>query len=255
MSENYTNMTLLTCWVAWHWTWRIFTRMYITKINFSRCYIARETLEMQPKKAWTGQPIGQRNICPRMCHDPVGHTNNSTITTCTDGATEHRGDEGLGVIRVSEHLFVSALSYKKQRWQELELPCRTVVSKRYSVGQTGQPRTLWRRGATRKQQETRQRWRWSTIPRVMMVTFHLSNERLIFTSEEVPAWEEVFASTAELCSVDFSLSSLLWNHEIAVTFCVLCTCGNCYSFLWYWPVCADTFFCDRRLTEGSRYRD
>ena len=97
MSENYTNMTLLTCWVAWHWTWRIFTRMYITKINFSRCYIARETLEMQPKKAWTGQPIGQRNICPRMCHDPVGHTNNSTITTCADGATEHRGDEGLGV--------------------------------------------------------------------------------------------------------------------------------------------------------------
>ena len=97
MSENYTNMTLLTCWVAWHCTWRIFTRMYITKINFSRCYIARETLEMQPKKAWTGQPIGQRNICPRMCHDPVGHTNNSTITTCADGATQHRGDEGLGV--------------------------------------------------------------------------------------------------------------------------------------------------------------
>ena len=97
MSENYTNMTLLTCWVAWHWTWRIFTRMYITKINFSWCYIARETLEMQPKKAWTGQPIGQRNICPRMCHDPVGHTSNSTITTCADGATEHRGDEGLGV--------------------------------------------------------------------------------------------------------------------------------------------------------------
>ena len=32
-----------------------------------------------------------------MCHDPVGHTNNSTITTCADGATEHRGDEGLGV--------------------------------------------------------------------------------------------------------------------------------------------------------------
>ena len=31
-----------------------------------------------------------------MCHDPVGHTNNSTITACADGATEHRGDEGLG---------------------------------------------------------------------------------------------------------------------------------------------------------------
>ena len=64
----------------------------------------------------------------------------------------------------------------------------------------------------------------STIPRVMMVTFHLWKEGLIFTSEEVPASEEVFVSTAELCSVNSSLSPLLWNYEIAVTFCVLCTC-------------------------------
>ena len=63
----------------------------------------------------------------------------------------------------------------------------------------------------------------TTIPRVMMVTFHLWNERLIFTSEEVPASEEVFASTAELCSFNFSLFPLLWNHGIAVTFYVLCT--------------------------------
>ena len=40
---------------------------------------------------------------------------------------------------------------------------------------------------------------WSTIPRVIMMTFHLWNERLIFTSEEVPALEEVFASIAEFC--------------------------------------------------------
>ena len=44
---------------------------------------------------------------------------------------------------------------------------------------------------------------WSTIPRVMMTTFHLWNERLIFTLEEVPALEEVFTSTAELCLVNF----------------------------------------------------
>ena len=31
---------------------------------------------------------------------------------------------------------------------------------------------------------------WSTIPLVMMMTFHLWNERLIFTSEEVPASEK-----------------------------------------------------------------
>ena len=37
----------------------------------------------------------------------------------------------------------------------------------------------------------------------MMTTFHLWNERLIFTLEEVPALEEVFTSTAELCLVNF----------------------------------------------------
>ena len=60
---------------------------------------------------------------------------------------------------------------------------------------------------------------WRTIPRVMMMTFHLSNKRLIFTSKGkfLPS-EKVFASTAELCSVNFSLSPLLWNYGIAVTF-------------------------------------
>ena len=38
-------------------------------------------------------------------------------------------------------------------------------------------------------------------PHAMMVTFHLRNVRLIFSSEEFPASEEVFASTAELGSV------------------------------------------------------
>ena len=56
-----------------------------------------------------------------------------------------------------------------------------------------------------------------TIPPVMMIW----NERLIFTSEEVPASEEVFGSTAELYSVNFSLAPLLWNNGIAVTFCTL----------------------------------
>ena len=54
-----------------------------------------------------------------------------------------------------------------------------------------------------------------------MATFHLWKERLIFTSEEVPAAEEVFASRAELCSVNSSLSPLLWNYGTAVIFCVL----------------------------------
>ena len=52
-----------------------------------------------------------------------------------------------------------------------------------------------------------------------MMTFHLSNKRLIFTSKgKFLPLEKVFASTAELCSVNFSLSPLLWNYGIAVTF-------------------------------------
>ena len=39
-----------------------------------------------------------------------------------------------------------------------------------------------------------------------------------FTSEEVLASGEVFAVTAELCSAIISLSLLVWNHGIAVTF-------------------------------------
>ena len=87
-----------------------------------------------------------------------------------------------------------------------------------------------------------------------MATFYLWNERLIFTSEEVPAAKEVFASTADLCSVNSSLSPLLWNYKIAVTFCVSCPRWYCYSFLWYWPVWTNTFIRSRILTEGSRYR-
>ena len=33
----------------------------------------------------------------------------------------------------------------------------------------------------------------------------------------------------------------------------LCTCWYCYSFLWYRPVCTNTFVRDRSLTEGSCY--
>ena len=52
---------------------------------------------------------------------------------------------------------------------------------------------------------------WSTIPRVMMMKFHLWNERLIFTSGEVSTSKEVFASTAELCSVNFFFISFVMD--------------------------------------------
>ena len=56
-------------------------------------------------------------------------------------------------------------------------------------------------------------------PYVIMVTFHLWNERLIFSSEEFTASEELFTLTAELRSVNYILFPLLWNYGIAVTLC------------------------------------
>ena len=56
-----------------------------------------------------------------------------------------------------------------------------------------------------------------------MEIFHLWDERLILSSEEVPASEDVFPSTAKLCCVNFSLFTLLWNDGIPVTFCLSCT--------------------------------
>ena len=35
--------------------------------------------------------------CTWTCHDPVGHTRNSTVTTSTGDSTEHMEDGGLGV--------------------------------------------------------------------------------------------------------------------------------------------------------------
>ena len=35
--------------------------------------------------------------CTQTCHDPVGHTRNSTVTTSTGDSTEHMEDGGLGV--------------------------------------------------------------------------------------------------------------------------------------------------------------
>ena len=143
----------------------------------------------------------------------------------------------------------------KQRWQELEFPRRTSIRELFSPTNRSASNALTSRSNKKTVgNETKRKMEClSTIPRVMMVTFHLWKERLIFTSEEVPASEEVFVSTAELCSVNSSLSPLLWNNEIAVTFCVLCTRWHCYLFLWYQPVCTDTFVRDRILTEGSRY--
>ena len=63
---------------------------------------------------------------------------------------------------------------------------------------------------------------------------------LFFSSEECSASEEVFTSTAELCSDSFPLFPSLWNYGIAVTF------GNCEEELPKKPVGRQS--ADRRPT-------
>ena len=100
-------------------------------------------------------------------------------------------------------------AYRLSSIQE-EIGLLSDTSRRTSGGRTSRSSKKTAGNKTKRKMEY-----WSTIPRVMMMTFHLWSERLIFTPEEVPASEELFASTAELCSVNFSLSSLLWNYGIA----------------------------------------
>ena len=147
----------------------------------------------------------------------------------------------------SKHRFAvcqrSDLSDRKHRWQEVELPSCTSIREKFSRAGGSASNTLISRSSKKTvgNKKKRKKEYLSTIPRVMMKIFHLWNERLILSSEEVPASEEVFASTAELYSVNFSLFTLLWNNGIAVTFCLSCTCWHCYSFLWYLPIFTDPF--------------
>ena len=88
---------------------------------------------MQLKKANRGKPIGRRTILQIQILGilysnlpyPVDHTNNFTVTTCTKGTTEHTGCKSL------LQQYVSALSDRKQRWQDLELPRCTSIREKF----------------------------------------------------------------------------------------------------------------------------
>ena len=143
--------------------------------------------------------------CTRTCHDPIGHTRHKS------------NSQSLPPVPMAPRACRRWETRHKQRWQE-QLPRRTSIRDWFSQAKRSASNALnW--GAPRKQRETRRRRRWN-IWLVIMAIFHLWNERLIFTSEDVPAAEEIFASAAELYSVNSSLSSFLWNYGMAVTFCV-----------------------------------
>ena len=142
--------------------------------------------------------------CTRTCQDPVGHTSNPTVTTCAEGTTEHTEDEGLGgnICCSSASALCQTGNNDGKSWN---FPSYLYQRKIQPVNRSASNALTSRRSSkkTAGNKTKRKMEYWSTIPRVMM-TFHLWNERLIFTSEEIPASEEVFASTEELCSVNFS---------------------------------------------------
>ena len=75
-------------------------------------------------------------------------------------------------------------------------------------------------------------------PHAMMVTFHLRKVRLIFSSEEFPASEEVFASTAELGSVIVLYLLCYGAMWLPPPFVALCTDGiPSFPYFSGWRLC------------------
>ena len=106
--------------------------------------------------------------CTRMSHDPVEHTSNSTVTTCADGTTEHTENEGLGVnICCSSVLALYQTGNNDgKRWN-------------FPVVPPVEPVSLERSDFEEQQEEEDGILKYDS--QVMMMTFHLWNERLIFT--------------------------------------------------------------------------
>ena len=148
---------------------------------------------------------------PERVGDPLGHTIHfNHYHLCR---WHHRAYRRLGTGR--KHLLqqcVSSLSDRKQRW-------------------------LWLRGAARKQQETRRRGRWNIGVQFLEWWWWHSTfgTRGWFLPRERFLLRKKYSLQQQNCvQLIFFLSPLLWISGIAVTFCILCTCRNCYSFLWYW---------------------
>ena len=136
--------------------------------------------------------------CTWTCHDPVGHISNSTVTTSTGDSTEHIEDEELGV-----NICCSSGSPLCQTGNNGGNSCNSPfepLSERNLAGRTGKPRTLWLRGAARKQQETRRKGRWNIRARFPVSDDSdipsLEREADFYLGRWKSASKEVFASTA-----------------------------------------------------------
>ena len=173
---------------------------------------------------------------------------------CADGTTEHTEDEGLGVniCCSSASALCQTGNNNGKSWNfpsylyQREIQPVELVSLECSGSRSGK-KTAGNK--TKGEMEY-----CSTIHRAIMMTFHLWNERLIFTSEEVPLRKKHSLQRQNCVQLIFLYLRCNGNMGLPRP-CVLCTCENCYSFLWYRPACTYTFVRDLSLMEGSRYHD
>ena len=110
--------------------------------------------------------------CTWTCRDPVDHTSNSTVTTSTGDSTERTEDERLSV-NICCNRGSALCQTRKNDGNSRNSPV-VPLPERNLAKRTSQPRTLWLRGAARKQRGNKTKRKmeyWSSIPRVMMLTF------------------------------------------------------------------------------------
>ena len=123
--------------------------------------------------------------CTWTCHDPVGHTSNSTVTTSTGDSTEHTEDERLGV-----NICCSSASALCQTGnndgKSWNFPSYLYLREIQPVEPVSLERSDFeeQQENSRKQDEKEDGILEHDSPLVMIVTFHLWNERLIFTWED-----------------------------------------------------------------------
>ena len=150
--------------------------------------------------------------CTRTCHDPVGHTGIQIISPVPIAP------QNMQNMKDWVQTFWCCGASGGKSWNSPVVP----RLERNSARSTAQLRTVWPRGAAKKKKKDRRRGKWD-----IRVRFPSSDEESnkpflddetrcddghsIFGTRDslsprkiFPALEEVFASTAKLCSVDFS---------------------------------------------------
>ena len=185
--------------------------------------------------------------CTRKCHDPVGHTGIqmlSPIPIAPQNIQKMRDWAQTFGVAVRQMVKAETLpSYPDQREIQLGEP----LSFELADFKEQQKKKKQKKKPAKEENEIldirvrfpRQWWRIAWVisgrrDRVWWPGHPIFGTRDSFSPRKIfPVSEEVFALTAELCSINFSL---------IIFSCYGSTCWHCYSFLWYWAVFTTMFF-------------